>query len=164
VNIAMMFRWLRLGSSRKHEGRREPGLEALDRGDFAIAEPLLTRALEAAAVALQQAFYFNKRGVARINLGRREDARADFENALKCVHRYAPALTNLGNLLLEEGRVDDAIAAYRDAIEADAEYSIAYANLGAALKRAGRLDEAVRTLRAGLRMEGRKRSRPRERP
>lgn len=124
---------------------------------------MLTREIEEAAQPQQRAFYLNKRGIARVKLGRREDARADFESALECVGRYAPALTNIGNLLLEDGRVDDAITAYRDAIDADREYAVAYVNLGTAYKRAGRLAEAVRAMRAGLRLEGRKRSRPTER-
>lgn len=145
--------------------KRKPptALETLDRGDFAAAEPLLTREIEGAPEPRQRAFYLNKRGVARINLGRRDEARADFESALECVRRYAPALTNIGNLLLEDGRIDDAISAYCDAIAADAEYAVAYVNLGSAYKRAGRIDEAVRAMRTGLRLEGRKRSRPRER-
>lgn len=159
-----MFRLFAFLSSRAKRKRAAPNaLSALDRGDFAAAEPLLTREIEDAPHPRRRAFYLNKRGVARINLGRRDDARADFESALECVRRYAPALTNIGNLLLEEGRVDDAISAYCDAIASDHEYAVAYVNLGSAYKRAGRLDEAVRALRTGLRMEGRKRSRPRER-
>ncbi|HZY98837.1 MAG TPA: tetratricopeptide repeat protein [Candidatus Baltobacteraceae bacterium] len=137
-------------------------MSLLDRGDFAAAEPLLTTEIENAPDARKRAFYLNKRGVARIKLGRRDDARDDFEGALQCVRRYAPALTNIGNLLLEEGRVDEAISAYGDAIEADGEYAVAYVNLASAYKRAGRLDEAVRALHTGLRLEGRKRARPRE--
>lgn len=123
---------------------------------------MLTREIEKAPHPRQRAFFLNKRGVARIKLGRREDARADFESALECVARYAPALTNFGNLLLEDGRIDDAITAYCEAIDADGEYAVAYVNLGSAYKRAGRLDEAVRAMRTGLRLEGRQRSRPRE--
>lgn len=159
-----MFRWLTSLSSRaKRKAEPRSGAVALERGDFAGAEPLLTREIAETAHPQQRAFLFNKRGVARIKLGRRDDARADFESALECVRRYAPALTNLANLLLEEGRVDDAISAYCEAIDADRDYAVAYVNLGSAYKRAGRLDEAVRALRAGLRLEGRKRSRPRER-
>jgi tetratricopeptide (TPR) repeat protein len=159
-----MFRWLASLSSRvKRKRESDDPLRALERGDYAGAEPLLTREIEAAAHPQRRAFLLNKRGVARIKLGRREEARADFESSLDCVARYAPALTNVGNLLLEDGRVDDAISAYCDAIDADREYAVAYVNLGSAYKRAGRLDEAVRALRAGLRLEGRKRSRPRER-
>lgn len=138
-------------------------LRLLDRGDFAAAETLLTREIEEASPPQPRAFFLNKRGVARIKLGRRDEARADFESALVYVQRYAPALTNIANLLLEDGRVDDAISAYCDAIAADGEYAIAYVNLGAAYKRAGRFEEAVRALRTGLRLEGRKRSRPTKR-
>lgn len=160
-----MFRWLRLLSSRAREASRGPrdALSALQAGDFVAAEPMLTREIEGASRPQQRAFYFNKRGVARIKLGRREDARADFESALECVGRYAPALTNIGNLLLEEGRVDDAITAYCEAIDSDREYAVAYVNLGTAYKRAGRFGEAVRAMRTGLRLEGRKRSRPSKR-
>ncbi len=159
-----MFRWLRLLSSPPREAGRgtRNALSALEAGDFAAAEPMLTREIEHASRPQQRAFYLNKRGVARIKLGRREDARADFEGALECVAHYAPALTNIGNLLLEDGRVDDAITAYREAIDADREYAVAYVNLGSAYKRAGRLGDAVRAMRAGLRLEGRKRARPRE--
>ena len=158
-----MFRLFALLSSRRRKEAAQNGMVALERGDYAAAEPLLTRDIEAAIEPRRQAFYLNKRGVARIRLGRRDDARSDFENALQCVPQFAPALTNIGNMLLEEGRVDEAIAAYRHAIEADGEYATAYVNLGSAYKRAGRLDEAVRALRTGLKLEGRKRSRPRER-
>lgn len=134
----------------------------MERGDFAAAETLLTHAIDEAQTPSRQAFYLNKRGVARVNLGRPQDARTDFERALQCRRRYAPALTNLANLLLEEGRVDEAIAAYCEAIDADGEYAVAYVNLGTAYKRAGRLDDAVRAVRTGLRLEGRKRPRPTE--
>jgi tetratricopeptide (TPR) repeat protein len=159
--VFRLFAFLSSRAKRKAEPRT--ALSALQRGDFAAAEPLLTRQIEEALRPRQRAFFLNKRGVARIKLGRRDDARADFEDALACVGRYAPALTNIGNLLLEEDRVDEAISAYRDAIDADAEYAVAYVNLGSAYKRAGRLDEAVRALRTGLRLEGRKRARPTER-
>jgi len=151
-------------SSRRNRAAPETALEALDRGDYAAAEPLLTRAIEGAEHPREQAFYFNKRGVARIELNRRDEARTDFVSALQCVQRYAPALTNVGNLLLEEDRVDDAVAYYCRAIEADGEYAAAYVNLATAYKRAGRFDEAVRALRTGLRLAGRARGRKRVRP
>src|SRR5690349_2092415 len=111
-----MFRWLSSLSSRLKQNHPENALSALQRGDFAAAEPLLTREIEDAADPQRRAFLLNKRGVARIKLGLREEARADFASALECVRRYAPALTNMGNLLLEDDRVDDAICAYCDAI------------------------------------------------
>ena len=102
-----------------------------------------------------RAFLLNKRGVARIGLDLRALARADFLAALGAVAGYAPALTNLGNLLLEEGDLDGALARYRQAITADRDYALAYLNLGVAEKQAGRLAESVRALRQAERLERR---------
>jgi len=126
------------------EGRPEEALAALDK---ALAGDLTPE---------RRAFGLNKRGVALIALGRRDDARAAFTEALAAVERCAPPLVNLGNLLLEDGDVEGAIESYRAAIRADESYPMAYLNLGVALKRAGRRAEAVRSLRTGHRLEMRR--------
>jgi tetratricopeptide (TPR) repeat protein len=131
---------------------RERALAALDAGDYEWAEAAFTQLLAADAAPGERAFLFNKRGVARIGLGRREQARSDFTSALACRPRYAPTLANLGNLLLEEARLDDAIAHYEAAIEADPSYAVAYVNLAAARKRTGQYAEAVRALRQAYRI------------
>jgi len=157
-----MFRFFRqIAPSRK--GARERALDALEAGDYRQAEALISALLEGAVSADDRAFLLNKRGVARIGLRLRDDACADFAAALECQANFAPALSNLGNLLLEEGRVDDAIVHYEAAIEADPEYARAYVNLAAAQKRAGRYDDAVRALRRGHRLEGQAAARPRKR-
>lgn len=153
-----MFRFLVKIASRPKPSGRRAALAALKRGDFATAECELTALIDAphdaAATRAERAFLFNKRGVARVGLGRPQDARADFAAALECVRAYAPALTNLGNLAIEEGRVAEAIARYEAAIAADAEYAVAHFNLGIAYKRAGRVDDGVRALRQAQRLEG----------
>ncbi len=103
----------------------------------------------------ERAFLLNKRGVACIGLKLPELARADFAAALAARAGYPPALTNLGNLLLEEGQVDAAIGKYESAIAGDPDYATAYLNLGVAYKRAGRFAEAVRALRHAQRLEQR---------
>jgi tetratricopeptide (TPR) repeat protein len=133
-------------------------LEALDRRDFAAAEAEFGLLLEGAPRAgLQRAFLLNKRGVARIGLEQLESAQADFKSALEAHARYAPALTNLANLLLESDRLSEAILLYEHAIASDGEYAIAYLNLGIAYKRAGRVAEGVRALREAERLEQRSR-------
>jgi tetratricopeptide (TPR) repeat protein len=97
--------------------------------------------------ALQRAMGYNKRGVERIGRGERDAAREDFEAALALRGQFAPALTNLGNMLLEEERVDEAIAMYERALRVDDTYANAYRSLGIAYKRQGRTAEAVRALR-----------------
>lgn len=131
-------------------------LRALDRRDFSSAEAAFANLLAQERLADEErAFLLNKRGVARVGLERIELARADFAAALKARPAYPPALTNLGNMLLEEGQIEAAIANYERAIAGDREYAIAYLNLGAAYKRAGRMAEAVRALRHAHRLEQR---------
>jgi tetratricopeptide (TPR) repeat protein len=131
-------------------------LEALDRRDFARAHSELDVLLECrSSGGLERAFLLNKRGVAHMGLDQRELARADFEAALDAKSHYAPALTNLGNLLLESGRLQEAIDHYERAISSDGEYAIAFLNLGVAFKQAGRIAEGVRALRQAQRLEQR---------
>lgn len=131
-------------------------LKALRRRDYAGAEVALSAWLEAESLgAPERAFLLNKRGVARIGMQRREQAVEDFDAALKAQPAYAPALTNLGNLLFEAGDVQGAIARYERAIASDSEYAVAHLNLGAAYKRAGRIADAVRALRQAERLERR---------
>jgi lipoprotein NlpI len=142
----------------RDEGRFACALEALDRCDFSAAEAAFSGLLAEELRADERAFLLNKRGVARIGLELRELARDDFTAALEALPAYAPALTNLGNLLLEAAEIDAAIARYESAIAADREYATAYLNLSVAYKRAGRFAEAVRALRRAQRLEGRARS------
>ncbi|MFY9666082.1 MAG: tetratricopeptide repeat protein [Candidatus Cybelea sp.] len=140
----------------RDEGRFACALQALDRRDFASADAELTKLLAREEFdGKERAFLLNKRGVARVGLQVPQLARADFVAALEAFPAHAPALTNLGNMLLEEGQVDAAIASYERAIAGDREYANAYLNLGVAYKRAGRLAEAVRALRDAQRLEQR---------
>jgi lipoprotein NlpI len=131
-------------------------LKALRRRDYAGAEAAFSALLEAESLgAAERAFLLNKRGVGRIGMQRRELAAQDFEAALEAQPAFAPALTNLGNLLFDAGDVEGAIARYERAIALDSEYAVAHLNLGAAYKRAGRIADAVRALRQAERLERR---------
>jgi tetratricopeptide (TPR) repeat protein len=158
-----MFRlWRRFASPAEGDPQAR-ALEALRRHDFGAAESGLTALIDAPAEVRpgrERAFLFNKRGVARIGLKRVQDARADFESALEAFAGYAPALTNLGNLLFEAGDVGAAVARYEAAIASDPDYAVAHLNLGIAYKRAGRTAEGVRAMRKAQQLEGRKAARP----
>jgi tetratricopeptide (TPR) repeat protein len=148
-----MFRLLRGFAFRPKRSPREAALAALRRRDYARAETGLSELLESAPPPAERAFLLNKRGVARISLGNPVEARADFDAALQCVANYAPALTNLGNLLLESGDVPGATALYEAALRSDPDYAVACLNLGVAYKRSGRIDEGVRLLRRAQQLE-----------
>ncbi len=148
-----MFRLWRRFASPRTPAPYERALALLGRRDYPRAEIELSALLAAATEAPDRAFLYNKRGVARVALKHTDGARQDFDDAIACVSGHAPALTNLGNLLLEEGRIDDAIARYEAAIVSDPNYALAHLNLGTAYKRAGRLKDAVRSLRRALALE-----------
>ncbi len=130
-------------------------LQALARGRYVEAERQFGDLLAGAPPVDDLPLLYNKRGVARMHLGRRDDAFADFSAALELVPSYAPALTNVGNLLLEDGVLDDAIAYYQSAIRSDEDHAAAHQNLGVAYRRMGRIGDAVRELRKAQRIETR---------
>jgi len=133
----------------------ERAIAELERGDAAAAVTGFTTMLHAARSDEACARIYNKRGVAYVRLGEREQGLRDFSEALAVVPRFAPALANIGNLLLEDGAFDDAIVHYEAAIRADETYAIAHLNLSVAYRKTGRRAAAVRELRLAHRLEGR---------
>ena len=103
---------------------------------------------------VDRATLLNKCGVALVDLGRKDDARRRFAEALAVNPRFAPAMTNLGNLLLEDGKAAEALERYDSALLADDDYALAHANRAVALKKLGRQGEAVRALRRADRLQG----------
>ncbi len=151
-----MFTFLRRFAFRPPASPRERALGLLRAGRAAEADAQLTELLGAPdATPRERAFLTNKRGVARMALGRAEDARADFEAALAIDPTHAPAHVNLGNLALEAGDAAAAIVRYERAAVLDPDYAPAQFNLSVAYKRLGRHADAVRALRAAQRLEGR---------
>jgi len=135
------------------QDRFASALWLLETSDYAGAEAALSAHLAVEPDRGQRAFLLNKRGVARIGLQQTQAAGEDFDAALVAVPGYAPALTNLGNMLVESGDLDAAIATFERAIASDPQYALAYLNLGVAYKRAGRIAEGVRALRQAQRLE-----------
>ncbi len=90
-------------------------------------------------------------GTVQLLVGEREDAAALLERALALRPTHPRALTNRGNLLLEEGDLDGAMTQYRAALDVDFEYAPARHNLGVALRRQGRFAASIRELRRAQR-------------
>jgi tetratricopeptide (TPR) repeat protein len=150
--VRTFFAALREGPPR---GALADGLRAIADGRYADAEAALRAALAEASDGAGRARVHNKLGVAYIAAERRDDALVAFAAALECDGACAPALVNIGNLLLDDGHVEDAIDHYTAAIAADERYPLAHRNLGVALRRLGRLGESVRALRTADRCEAR---------
>lgn len=97
----------------------------------------------------------HKQGVILVRMGRRDEARGAFMQALDLNREFAPSLTNLGNMELEQGHVEQAIVYYKQAIAAQPDYPGAHHNLGVAYRRLGRLGDAVSEARQAARHERR---------
>jgi len=83
-------------------------------------------------------------GVAFEQQGRREDALAQYQEALRLDPRLAQAHNNLGNLLDEMGKPEQALAQYREAVRLKPNAPLAHVNLGSELAQLGQYDEAMR--------------------
>ena len=133
------------------------GARELERGRLDHAEAAFGEALSLARTPAEVAAVHNKRAVVAIHRRDRELAIVELLAALEAEPRCAPAITTIGNMLLEDGHADEAIAHFEYAILVDDGYAPAYHNLGVALHRTGRRGEAVRMLRKATRLEGRMR-------
>lgn len=153
--VAVRAFWASLRENALPRGELARGLRAIEAGRFEEAQAALQVALAEAPDASARALVHNKLGVAYVAARRRDDALEAFAEALVCDPACAPALTNIGNLLLEDGHLEDAIDHYEAAIVANDRYALAYRNLGIALRRAGRRDASVSALRKADRLEAR---------
>jgi Flp pilus assembly protein TadD len=130
-----------------HLGR---GLRLEDQGSFVEALAVYRRAHE---LFPEDPRPVHRSGVMLIRLDRRDEAREAFVEAATIQKEYAPALTNLGNMALEQNDIDGAIQLYRRAIVAAPEYPGAHHNLGVAYRRQGRMSEYVSETRQATRLE-----------
>jgi tetratricopeptide (TPR) repeat protein len=90
-------------------------------------------------------------GTALIYDSRLDEARDRFERALAVDPNHYRALTNFGNVALEQGRVDEAIASYQRALKLNDGFANAHHNLGVAYRRKGNVAQSVRELRKAQR-------------
>lgn len=125
----------------------------------ATAKALDKREPEAAFAGLEPlgaswllAEVLTQRGTALIYQGELAVAQENFAAALAIDPQHYRALTNLGNVALEESRVDDAIEFYERAIKLNDQFANAHHNLGVAYRRKGHLSKSVRSLRKAQRV------------
>ena len=85
--------------------------------------------------------------------GRRDEAIAEYRQALRARPKSAAVLNNLGAALQASGRLDEAMASYREAVRAQPDYANARHNLGGALVQKGDFAEALPYLREAVRAQ-----------
>ena len=93
------------------------GVIALQRGDLATAEQLISQAL---ASKPKDPAALNNLGTTLLRAKRLEDARVQFERAVKAQPGNADAQSNLGNVLRQLGRVAESVAPLKRAFAANA--------------------------------------------
>ena len=97
-----------------------------------------------------------QRGTAYVFLGETARAETAFKRAAELDPKHYRALTNLGNLLLEEGRTDEAIGLYERAIRLNEGFPNAHHNLGVAYRRKGQVSKSVASIRRAQKVSRRR--------
>ncbi len=126
------------------------GVAILERSGRELSQGKAAEALallEQPAPPLLAAEHETQRGTAYVFLAETETAESAFKRAAELDPKHYRALTNLGNLLLEEGRTDEAIALYERAIRLNEDFPNAHHNLGVAYRRKGQVNKSVAAIR-----------------
>jgi Flp pilus assembly protein TadD len=128
-----------------------PGiLEAPDDLFVQAAKEVLVKVIE---LDLKDASSYNNLGVALRDLGKTDDAIAEFKKAAEIDPKYASPHNGLGNALSDQGNIDEAIAEYNKAIELDPKDASPHSNLGVALDNLGKIDEAIAEFKKAIELD-----------
>ena len=90
------------------------------------AEVAINKAIELSP----RAVFYSNRGVVRADLGDKQGAIEDYNQAIKINPNYAPAYNNRGNVRAELGNKQGAIDDYNQVIRINPNYALAYYNRG----------------------------------
>jgi tetratricopeptide (TPR) repeat protein len=92
-------------------------------------------------------------GTALQELGRLDEAMAQYRKAIALSPRHARAYCNLGNVLRQLGRLEEAERSYAEAIRLEPDLALARSGLGRVLQEQGRLEEAARSCEVGVKLD-----------
>ena len=91
-----------------------------------------------------------EKGTSLFDQGRYDEAKAEFEKALKQNPNDAGAHNGLGRVALIERRYEDAERAFREAVKLSEKEPVYHHNLGLALQNLKRYEEAEKEFRVAL--------------
>lgn len=86
---------------------------------------------------------WNRRGLALCRLGRLEEARASFDQALQVDPECTDAVNNIGVVLYRQKRFDESVAVFDEIIAQQPGYVRAWYNKGVVMDRLGRFRQAI---------------------
>jgi tetratricopeptide (TPR) repeat protein len=95
----------------------------------------------------------NNLGVVLVSLGRLQEAKEHYEQALRLKPDYPETHNDLGVVSLREGKLSDAIAECQEALRIQPDFAEAHNNLGNALMGLGRLEDAIGQYQQALRLK-----------
>lgn len=119
------------------------------RGNYELALNEIDKALELDKLAE----YLNLKGLILTELGREEDAKKSFEEALKFEPNLAEIYNNFGLLYIKTRKLNEAIGMFQEAIKRNANYSLAYVHMGKALLELERYEEAISSFQRALELD-----------
>src|SRR5215831_7159348 len=108
--------------------------------------PLPAPPLNGAADPETRARELNNRAALLHLEGKLDEARAEYEAALRIHPENSSAANNLGYVLAQQGHLDEAIETYRQALKIDPAKSTTFVNLGVAQMALGQGAAAVASL------------------
>jgi len=124
------------------------------RGDLAMAHQEYLQAIDAyLRVPDKTAVVWNKLGMAYHHLFAMEEARRDYERALRLRPEYPEALNNLGAVYYAKKSYRKAIRYYEKAIHFDPKSAPIYSNLGTAWFARGKTNEGIEAYRTAFALD-----------
>ena len=90
-----------------------------------------------------QYYSYNNRGLAKLDLGNKQEAIADFDRAIALNPKYAHTYVNRGNAKSSLGDKQGAITDFSQAITLNPKYALAYNNRGSVKLNTGNIQEAI---------------------
>jgi tetratricopeptide (TPR) repeat protein len=136
--------------------KKKEGLDHFDRatlyyyrGNYEIAVNEINKALEIEKTAE----YFNLKGLLLAELGKFDESKKTYKEALKIEPNLAEIHNNLGLLYLKIKKLDDAVVSFHEAVKKNVNYALAYVNLGKALIELEQFDDAIKAYEKALEID-----------
>ena len=116
------------------------------RGNFELALNEVDKAVE----INRTAEYLNLKGLILSELGKNDEAKKVYQEALKLEPNLAEIYNNLGLLHLKSKKIEDAAVAFQEALKRNVNYTLAYVHLGKVLLEMEKYDEAMQVFQRAL--------------
>lgn len=126
-------------------------LPAEERGDVLLAQRQYMAAIKAYREApMDSATVWNKMGIAWQHLFATDQAKLDYEKALRIKPNYPEAINNLGTIYYAQRNYKQAVKLYRRALKSMPRSATVYNNLGAAYFAQGKFDRGAAAYRSAF--------------